>query len=164
MDNPRKVAGAGRPIDPISKQDAIKLPGIELGQRRHETGEAPLLAYRQELRADERTDPNRKLIRDLTREEHASPRARNPPREGDAQLRQQPERMAVAIECVRTQVPMNPITHLGRGPATQVACFFEYDDLSARPRDQRSRAKASQSASDDDQIRLPATSYRRFHD
>jgi hypothetical protein len=64
---------------------------------------------------------------------------------------------------VRTEVPMNPIAHLGRGPATQVTGFFEDDDFSTGPRDQRSRTKSCQTTSDDDQIGLGATSYCRFH-
>ena len=47
---------------------------------------------------------------------------------------------------------MNPITHMGRRPATQLACFFEHNDLPTRARDQRGREKSGQSAPHDDHI------------
>ena len=52
-----QIARANRPVEPITQRDAVELPGVELRERRQETGQPPFLADGQKPRTDERTEP-----------------------------------------------------------------------------------------------------------
>jgi hypothetical protein len=98
----------------------------------------------------------------------ASTRSGKTPREWNAELREQSDRMAVAIQGMRAQVPMNLVPNLRGGPSAQVADLFEDDDRPARPGDQRRGGKPGQSAAHNDQIGmrkggLPDVHYRISH-
>ena len=153
--NSDRLPSAGCLVDPISQRNAVKLSGVELLERRQQTGQIATSREGEELLKKQANRSPREVDTGRGRRTPGVAGAGNSSGEGNAQLIQEPKRMSIAVERVRPKVPANLDHARGSRPGHPGGWLVSrtMTDRPARAHE-RGHKESGQTASDHDHIRV----------